>query len=230
MELRQCVESVRAQTHKARHFVYVNGPEFHEPARAILKDYPEVTAFYLPEATGDWHNGPSMVDVFAAGPFLTNADWVFYLDDDNWYEPDHVDSVLTLARDNDLKWAYSLRRFVSKDGTPICEDNWCNLGHYPLIGTDAYIVDNSCFAVERSLACRMALAWTAIATVPDRAFLMALKESGGRSGCTGLTTVNYRIGLGSTADDAGPYLERAEYARKHYGGVYPWRRPQVFAK
>jgi glycosyltransferase involved in cell wall biosynthesis len=227
-ELRQCIESVRAQTYPVNHHVYVNGPGFHASARRILSDYHDVTAFYLPEDTGDIGAGPSMSGVFSAAPFLTNSEWILYLDDDNWFEPNHVESLVNLATAHNLSWAYSLRRLVSADGTPICDDDWCSLGQWPVYRTGDYVVDNSCYLVRRDLAMRCALAWQAIPMIQDRCYLMALKESGKRYGCTGLSTVNYRVGTGTAEDRPDIYLSQAKDLREAYPDGFPWRTPQVF--
>ena len=120
-ELRQCIESTAKQTIKCTHYVFVNGPRFHASAKAILDDYPEVKAFYLPEETGDYGVGPSMADVFAAGPFLTRSKWVCFLDDDNWFDETHVESLWLLASKHNLKWAFSLRKLVAPNGEFICK-------------------------------------------------------------------------------------------------------------
>jgi len=227
-ELRQCIESVRSQTIKVKHSVYVNGPKYHEKAREVLKDFEEVQAIYLPEETGDYGFGYSMAGVFAAAPFLTNSDWVFFLNDDDFYDPNHIESVMRLVEENDLKWAYSLRRIVDINGSTICDDDWCSLGHWPIRGTDEYLVDNSCYAVSRKLAQKLALAWTTLPIVADRCFLMALKESGENSGCTGLSTVNYRIGTGTATDDPEIYLKCAENIRSELTEPFPWRKQNVW--
>lgn len=228
-ELRQCIESVRAQTYQAKHFVFVNGPGFHDPARQVLAEYPDVHAFYLPEDTGAYAgNGPSFAGVFAAAPFLTSSDWVFFLNDDDFYDPDHVESVMKHAKESDLGWAYSLRRIVGRDGAPICDDDWCSLGHWPVQGTVDHLVDNSCYAMHRSLAERVGRAWTAMPLIGDRCVFMALKEAGARYGCTGRSSVNYRIGTGTAPDDPAGYLRNAESIRAEYPGGFPWRVPQVF--
>lgn len=228
-ELRACIESVRQQAHKCDHYVFVNGARHWDKARAILSDFPGVHAFYIPDDTGDYGAGGSMADVFAAAPFLTRADFVFYLDDDNFFDADHVASLLSLAAAHGLEWAYSLRRIVDKQGTPICDDDWCSLGHYSRPEIGPALVDNSCFAVSRRLAQRMALAWTAAPVVADRCFFMALKESGARAGCTGLSSVNYRIGTGTAQDGRDAYLRSAESVRSQMpAGGFPWRKAQVF--
>lgn len=229
-ELRRCLESVQAQTYPGvKHNVYVNGPGHHAHARRVLEDYPAAEAFYLPADTGAYNgSAPSCAGVFAAAPFLTDADWVFFLNDDDFYDADHVESIMALAKAHDLGWAYSLRRFVTRLGEPIVDDDWCSLGHSPILGTSQYVVDNSCFAVRRDLAERYGQAWTVMPIIGDRAFLMALKESGARAGCTGRSTLNYRTGTGSAEDDPPKYLQCAEAARKAFPHVFPWRRPWVF--
>lgn len=228
-ELKQCIESVQAQTYPhIKHMVFVNGPKYGNKAAHILSQYRRVNAIYLPEETGDYGMGGSMADVFAAAPFLTNSDFIFYLDDDNFYAPNHVESVMDMIVGNNLEWAYSLRKLVSPSGDFIADDNWCSLGHYPIISTTDYLVDNSCFAVSRKLATRYGLAWTARPFVSDRCFCMALKESGARCGCTGLYTVNYRIGTGSCPNNPDIFLKNDETLRRAFPDGFPWGTPRVY--
>ncbi len=227
-ELHDCIASVRAQTYEATHFVYVNGPKYHANARQVLERFPDVHALYLPEETGDYGTGFSMADVFAASAFLTTADFIFFLNDDDSYDPEHIESVMKLIQANDLQWAYSLRRFVDLKGRAIVDDDWCSLGHFPIIGTQEYLVDNSCYAVSRKLAQRLALAWTALPVIADRCFLAALKATNARSGCTGLSTVNYRVGTGTADADPDTYLKCAVKAQELYPTGFPWRKKAVF--
>ncbi len=238
-ELRKCIESVRAQMYPGvKHHVYVNGPRWEARAyHEIREDWlnsqttSNLSVLYLSEETGAYdEKGPSCGGVFAGAPFLAASDWIFYLNDDDFYDPNHVASVMALAKEHDLSWAYSLRRFVRKDGEPIVDDDWCSLGHYPIRGSDGtqFVVDNSCFAVKRTLAERYGRAWTTIPTLGDRLFLMALKESKTRSGCTGLVSVNYRTGTGSAPDEPEKYLEIAEMNRRERVDGFPWRTARVF--
>lgn len=230
-ELRKCIQSVRSQTYQANHVVYVNGKKYFEDAGDILYDYPNVNAVFLNEETGAFNgSNPTCASVFAAAPLLTNSDWIFFLNDDDFYDSNHIESIMNMVIRNDLKWAYSLRKFVTKTGEPICDDNWSSLGHWPIHNTVQYVVDNSCFAVSRDLAIRYGLAWTAYPILGDRCFLMALKESGEKAGCTGLSTVNYRIGTGSAPDEPEAYLRCAEIAKSsiRIGDGFPWRKQNIF--
>lgn len=229
-ELRQCIESVRAQNFPCKHYVYVNGERFHDSARETLKDFPDVTAIYLPEETGDYGVGPSMADVFIAALYLTKAEWIFYLNDDDFYDSNHVSSVMAHAQTHDLKWVYTLRKFVDIDGNFICDDDWSSLGFWPCQGkADDFLVDNSCFAVTRELAIKASFAWRLVPYCADRAFLAALKQTGEKYGSTGLSTVNYRVGTGTAQFPREVYLQDSIMMREAYPAGFPWRKPSVFS-
>lgn len=229
-QLAKCIASVAAQTYPCKHYVFVNGPEHHAGARKILEGT-SAKAYYLHENTGDWGFGPTCNGAFAAIPHLTNADWIFYLNDDDFFDEDHVWSIVDLAQRYDLKWAYSLRKFVDIDDKVICEDNWNSLGHYPPIAPDAgaQFADNSCLAVSRKLAAQFGLAWSAAPLVGDRCMFAALKASGARYGTTGRYTTNYRIGTGTADGRAELYVEGDKWARSLYPQGFPWAHAQVFS-
>lgn len=229
-ELRACIESVQKQDYplKVKHMVFVNGPPWHEKAKETLKDFPEVEAFYLREETGDVGIGPGCGNVFAAGPWLTNSDLIFYLNDDDFYEPDHVSSMVKIMWENNLSWAYSLRRFVDKDGKPFCEDDFDSLGFWSCVYSDSqFLVDNSCYAMRKDVAKRFGHCWS-VPAVGDRAVLRALKQAGLRAGCTGMSTVNYRVGGSAPPPDSDYYKINTEAIKARYPEEFPWRKKTVF--
>ncbi|WP_240775230.1 glycosyltransferase family 2 protein [Neokomagataea tanensis] len=58
---------------------------------------------------------------------LANAPRIAYLDDDNWWAPEHLASMLEAIEGHD--WAWSGRHFVHpKTLRPICEDLWESVG------------------------------------------------------------------------------------------------------
>ena len=59
--------------------------------------------------------------------YLANSPYVAYLDDDNWWHPDHLRLLReAMAR---ADWAFSLRWFVHPGSRrPICVDQWESLG------------------------------------------------------------------------------------------------------
>jgi hypothetical protein len=59
--------------------------------------------------------------------FLANSPYVAYLDDDNWWGPNHLKLLRTAIARAD--WAYALRWFVHPDTRkPICVDEWESVG------------------------------------------------------------------------------------------------------
>ena len=85
--------------------------------------------------------------------YAANSRHVTYLDDDNWYAPNHVETMLAAVRDK--AWAFSLRHFVDADtGQMLCADTWESLGP----GRGVYgkaqggFVDTNCFFIDK-LAC-----------------------------------------------------------------------------
>jgi hypothetical protein len=59
--------------------------------------------------------------------YAANSRYVAYLDDDNWWAPDHVASLLAAIAQTE--WAFSQRWFVEAEtGEPICLDEWESVG------------------------------------------------------------------------------------------------------
>ena len=85
--------------------------------------------------------------------YAANSRYVTYLDDDNWYAPDHLATMLAVIAGKD--WAFSLRHFVDeRTGEILCPDTWASLGP----GRGVYgqsqggFVDTNCFLIDK-VAC-----------------------------------------------------------------------------
>jgi hypothetical protein len=168
-----------------------------------------------------------MAPVFAAAPYIVDEDVMFFLDDDNWYEPDHIEGLVTLIEEQSLAWAYSLRKIVDDDGNWICDDNCESLGMHPN-ATGHYLVDNSCYAVRTAIARQHSHAWY-VPVVSDRNFQRALMESKLLAGTTGKHTTNYRLskdGSGGMSKEA--FLNNNEYMQRKFGTSFPWLQKQIF--
>jgi len=130
--------------------------------------------------------------------YLANAPLVAYLDDDNWWAPDHLSSLAEAIQGNG--WAYSLRWYVDADSAqPICIDEWESVG--PDRGVYAKkaggFVDPNCLMIDK-LACEPVLRWWSNPLFPeagdgaDRNVFSALK-AGYPGACTGRATAYYVI-------------------------------------
>lgn len=223
--LEETIHSVITQTYPAKHYVFVHGEEFKDKAKAILDNYPDVTAIYLPHNNGA--NGFGMAPVYAMAPYVIKEDVICYLDDDNFYEAHHVESCVYMIEQAQVDWVYALRNIVDADGKFICQDNCESLG---LIKNSSgfNVVDNSCFVVRRELARYCASAWYN-PVISDRKFLEALFNSEARCGCTGMFTVNYRMSKdGSGVMPVEAFIQQNQTQVAQYGTEFPWLKPQIF--
>ena len=85
--------------------------------------------------------------------YAANSSVVTYLDDDNWYAPNHVATMLAAV--SGKAWAFSLRQFVdAQTGAVLCQDTWESMGP----GRGVYgkaqggFVDTNCYFIDK-LAC-----------------------------------------------------------------------------
>lgn len=130
--------------------------------------------------------------------YAANSRYVTYLDDDNWYAPAHIASMLAAVAGK--AWAFSLRHFVdAASGAPLCPDTWESLG--PTRGVYAQaqggFVDTNCFFIDK-LACHdvfpeWAVTRFAGGTGGDRQVLEKLR--GRPFGGNGAHTLYYRTRL-----------------------------------
>jgi glycosyltransferase involved in cell wall biosynthesis len=188
----KAIQSVKDQTRKATHYVFIHGAQYSDKTIPHLAD--DTVAVHLPRANGG--GGYGMAPVFALAPFAITEDVICYLDDDNWYEPDHIESVVEMIEKHDIGWAYSLRKIVDNEGEFICEDNCESLGCIPN-SDNQYLVDNSCYAVRTDVARRHSHAWY-VPIISDRSFQLELMRAKLKAGTTGKHSVNYRLSADGT--------------------------------
>jgi glycosyltransferase involved in cell wall biosynthesis len=148
------------------------------------------TFMTLPENVGrnNWYGHR----VYAAMPLMVNADYILFLDEDNWFEPNHVETMIAKIKSKDLMWSYSLRKIVDESGKYVCDDDCEALGRYPAFYDHTInFVDTNCYCFRREylvgLAHNFYGQWGA-----DRVFYKAVAKALPSFGCTGEATVNYR--------------------------------------
>ena len=130
--------------------------------------------------------------------YAANSRCITYLDDDNWYAPDHAATMLAAMAGK--AWAFSLRHFVdAQSGEPLCADTWESLGPGRGVYAKAQggFVDTNCYFIDK-LACNDVLpewAMTRFAggTGGDRQMLEKLRAR--PFGSNGAHTVFYRTRL-----------------------------------
>ena len=191
-------------------------PEFAENLNAL-----GLAGFYtpLPEPVGG--NGYSGHRIYAAFSHLVNEPFVFFLDEDDWYEPEHIQSCVDHIEQNGLDWCYSLRRIVRKDGSFVCNDDGESLGQWPSYG-GYHVVGTSCYCLRRETAVRLAHNIHG-AFGADRALYDALARET-RFSCTGRYTVNYRLGGQCLFTDEKYFIQRQVISRQRFPAGMPWAK------
>jgi len=220
--LYDAVRSVMNQTHDDVHcMVVIDGQEFDEPSRLILREFPSVTSLTLPWNTGA--GGRNGQYIYASASMIMKQDYFCPLDQDNWYEPTHVENCMALVK-RGVQWCHSLRQIVSKNGTLLGTDDCESLGRWPIyLGEPHHMVDTSCYCVAREAAQKTASAWLKL-WGEDRQFYAALSQNYRSFACTGRYTVNYRLG-GNENSVTWEFFENgnAQQAIKYPQG-FPWRK------
>lgn len=227
-ELTRTVQSVASQTYPARHYVFVNGPQFHDAGHRILDHRSKVLTTYLPMATGVKGVG-GCEPIYASAGFLLSEDIICICNDDDYFESNHIETLVNHMVKNKLDWAHSLRKIVDDDDQLICEDNCESLGSWPVYCDDkSYLVDCSSYAVARPLWRHVAPSWY-VNPIGDRSFLHALKLACHAYGHTGLSTVHYRLHRDSLVKPEF-FKNGNEVMLKKYPGGFPWRSPGTYRK
>lgn len=208
--LERAIKSVENQSYPCKHYVFVDGEQFSDAAKTILENYPGVITTYLPMNTGE--NGWTNSSINAIAPFLVKEDIICYLDDDNWYEPNHIELGVKALLENDADYAFSLRNFYSDRGELISQDVWESIGHYqhPLPNpfyyqinlaeksysmfetmnkTDGHI-DTNCYLMKHALAVKISRFWYS-GINNDTNVYSALKTFNAKGICVKDFTVNY---------------------------------------
>jgi|LakMenEpi08Oct12_1017439.scaffolds.fasta_scaffold01003_4 glycosyltransferase involved in cell wall biosynthesis len=235
VRLADCIESVRNQTYKnIEHYVIVDGSDRWEQTSEILNamEFPNGNnefVIVLPHATGlNRFNGHRIYGGFS---FLTNGDYIAWLDDDNEFTPNHIESLVKITQEKQLDWAYSLRQIVDSKGEFICNDDCENLGKYKSVLND-HFVDVSCFLVRRELAVNIAPIWHRQARPPngvmevDRALTAVLmhEQNKLKFDSNNDYTVKYRVGSTGISVQADFFINGNAEMLKRYAGKLPWKQ------
>lgn len=181
----------------------------------------------LPYATGtEQYNGHR---IYGAATYLAKGDYIMYLDEDNWLEPNHVESLVSILKDTPNAYACSLRKITDMDGNFICNDDCESLGNWESVIND-FFVDVNCFFLPKKLALQLTPIWYRRARHPedqpevDRALTNVLRYNTIECLVSGEYTVNYRAGNRADSVQAQFFLKGNEIMKQKYNGEYPWRK------
>ena len=226
--LADAIKSVASQTEKVDHWVVIDGMEHAQKVIDICKAHPYgQQLIVIPENTGRpkrhslgegrQYNGHR---IYGAMSYLINHDHVFLLDEDNWYEPNHCETMLGTVKALDAKWCYSLRNIMDERGLFLYRDDCDSLGIYPNWKRTPF-VDMNCYCFSAEMYADLAPWFYGELHADKTIFQVAIAkmERHFQMCSTGLYTVNYRARPNVVTDwfDIG-----LEEIKNFYGDKKPW--------
>lgn len=227
-KLQDAVRSVENQTYKnLTHLVVVDGPEFFQNTInniSLSKNNSKCIITVTPFNTGGGSQGFYGHRIYAAYPHLVNSDYIFLLDDDNWYEPDHVESLVEVLEQNN-DFAFSFRKIFDSDKNYICDDNCESLGKWPIYFTHddpQYLIDTSSYAFRREFLIKTSQLWHS-GWGGDRRFLYSVMQNA-KFETNYKHTSCYRVDGNPGSVNANFFLNGNQEQLKHYEGKLPWQR------
>ena len=218
MKLQQALRSVKSQTYKnLNHLIVVDGPQYENAVRFMVNG--EATVCALPENTGA--NGFYGHRIYAGMPHLLNSDYIFFLDEDNWYEPNHVESLVKVL-EQDNNFAFSLRKIYDADMKYIADDNCEALGKWPIYFSHQdpqYLIDTSAFAFKREFIQKTCHMWHS-GWGGDRKYFYQVM--GTKFDTNGQHTLCYRLDGNPGSVNADFFIKGNETQKQYYKDGFPW--------
>jgi len=226
-KLLDAIESVKNQTYKCKHLIVADGHDAYFNFMKLFPEPPELDITVTPENTGKTGGNFYGHRIYAAYPHLINSDYILFLDEDNWYEPDHIASLIEIIEKKNLDFSYSLRKIFSPDKKYLCDDNCESLGKWPISFSrksphgNQYLIDTSSFCFKREFIQRTCHFWHA-GWGGDRHFLYAVKEHANYD-TNGKHSLCYRLDGNPNSVTKEFFIEGNETQEAYYGGArYPW--------
>lgn len=176
--LRQGHESIQRQTITASHILVCDGS-----APAQIDSF-QGTHIILERNYRDYGNTPRLIGCYNA--IAQGADAIAFLDSDNWFQPDHLESLVRFAQNNQLDACASARTLHRADGSFMVKCPVVN--GRPHIDTSGLLVMKSAF--------QHMVAWVLfaqdVAALTDQHVWAHMKKMGARLGFHDKATVCYR--------------------------------------
>lgn len=224
-KLWDAIESVKAQTYPCKHLIVLDGPDVKADRLPWPHDgYENCQIVKTPENTGG--NGFYGHRIYAAYPHLINSDYILFLDEDNWYEPDHVESLIKTIEAKNLDFSYSLRKIYSPDKKYLLDDNCESLGKWEIFMSRGsphgkhYLIDTSSFCFKKDFIQKTCHYWHA-GWGGDRQYLYSVKEHA-KYHTNGKHTLCYRLD-GNPNSVTKEFFETGNKTQEaYYQGKFPW--------
>lgn len=218
-KLSDAVESVKNQTYSnVKHLVVSDGRQFLDRIPELVKKSADVIS--VPYNTG--RNNFYGHRIYSAFPHLVDEDYICFLDEDNWFEPTHIESLVNTIESNPAHFAFSLRKIFDENKRYVCDDDCESLGHYPIFGQErnGYLVDTSSYLFRKDWLIQYCHLWHN-QWGADRVFFNQVKDISSHV-CTGYHSLCYRLDGNPGSSKPEMFLE----LNKVTDQSRPWNKKQ----
>jgi glycosyltransferase involved in cell wall biosynthesis len=216
--LRQCQQSVQSQTYPCTHIAVADGAP-----HPVFANAPNTRHVVLPESNKDYGNTPRALGAMLADSYGFDA--IAFLDDDNWYEPDHLERMVAAHLTAQAPLVACRRKFRHLNGemlnfTETAEDEFRH------VDTNCWLICRPAFGLlERWRIPKLA------AFIGDRIFFQNAVRQRYRIVGANQRTVNYRTKQPGHYRKAGieppPGAYTVPQLRAHYASI---RAPAAMAE
>mgnify|MGYP003350937121 CR=1 FL=1 len=219
-KLKDAIDSVANQTYACKHLIVCDGTEYFDKVFKLAVGG-SIQFCVTPENTGKTGGNFYGHRIYAAYPHLINSDYILFLDEDNWYEPNHVETLVKTVEDKNLDFSYSLRKIFSPTKEYLCDDNCESLGYWESIFPPHHsFVDTNCYCFKRKYLMRHSHLFFGHHFYMDRLFYTEIVKVLPEYDCNGEHTVNYRVrGHHEKMHEGGNAKTLSAYQ-----GNYPWTK------
>ena len=234
-KLKDAVESVKNQTYKCKHLLVIDGDKYSDDViKVVGSDVINFNEYNIdivrsPENTGKVGEQSFYGHrIYAAYPHLVNSDYILFLDEDNWYNSNHVETLVETIETQNLDFAYSLRQIYNPDKEYLCDDNCESLGKWPIFASrnspygDQFLIDTSSFCWKREFLQKTCHYWHA-GWGGDRQYLYAVKDRS-KYNTSGKHTLCYRLDGNPNSVSKEFFDSGNKINEQYYEGKFPWQK------
>ena len=226
-DVKRAIESVLNQSIPTICYLVCDGEENYGKTKVISDEFGGNVLFkksFLPINVGS--DGFYGHRIYAAFSHLVNTEYVLYLDQDNWFNNNHVESCIETIKSQNLDWSYSLRNIYTKDHLFVCEDNCESLGKWKTF-MNTHLIDTNCYCLKTEVAAKVASVWHG-KWGQDRVFLHTMMQHFPRFDCTNNYTVNYSLGGNEGSVKKEFFIQGNKLMNDFYNGEFPWKKRKTY--
>ena len=168
--------------------------------------------------------------IYGAATYLANGRYLCFFDEDNWYDPHHISSMMGVLTTRGLQWVHALRKIIDNEGRVIGRDNCQSLGRWAAWDDPArHLVDVNCYLIRCDIAVKLSPIWQyhsikGFNRGPDFVLCENLLKRFPDFDSSGHYTVNYKVENTASSARASYFVMGNEVMRQRFPDGFPWAK------